>query len=47
MEAGIVILLLGVYFIPSIVAIIRDHSSKGGVIALNILLGWTFIDIMD
>ena len=31
------------YFIPTIIAIARNHRSKGGIIALNILLGWTFL----
>jgi cytochrome c biogenesis protein CcdA len=44
MEAFVfVIFIAAIYFIPSIVAISRDHPSKGAVIILNILLGWTFI----
>ncbi|HWR00312.1 MAG TPA: superinfection immunity protein [Chlorobaculum sp.] len=31
----------GAYFIPSVIACWRNHRSKGGIIALNILLGWT------
>ena len=32
-----------IYFIPSIVAVRRNHRSKGGIMVLNLLLGWTFI----
>ncbi|AYN26712.1 superinfection immunity protein [Buttiauxella sp. 3AFRM03] len=31
------------YFIPSVVAAVRDHKYMGAVMALNILLGWTFL----
>ena len=31
------------YFIPSIVAFKRNHSSKVGILLLNIFLGWTFL----
>lgn len=31
------------YLIPTIIAVKRDHASKGGVIAVNILLGWSAI----
>jgi hypothetical protein len=32
-----------VYFFPACIAGLRRHPSKWGIIALNILLGWTFI----
>lgn len=31
------------YFIPTIVAIGRKHASAGGIIVLNVLLGWSVI----
>ena len=31
------------YFLPSIVAIARDHRNAGPIFLLNLLLGWTFI----
>lgn len=34
---------LFVYFIPSIIALWRNHTSRVMVILLNILLGWTFV----
>ena len=41
---GLIFLILFVlYLLPTVVALKRDHPSKGGIIVLNILLGWTFI----
>ena len=31
------------YFLPAFIAFKRDHKSKGGIAALNILLGWTVL----
>lgn len=31
------------YFIPAIVAGQRGHANTGAIIALNLLLGWTFL----
>ncbi len=31
------------YWIPTIVAFGRKHPSRGGVLALNLLVGWTFV----
>jgi hypothetical protein len=36
-------LVLLIYFVPWIVAHNRDHPSTGGIVALNLLLGWTFL----
>jgi hypothetical protein len=35
------VIFWGSFFIPSVIAYWRNHRSKGGIIALNILLGWT------
>ena len=46
MEVIIPLLILvagALYLIPTIVALMRDHPSKGGIIVLNVLLGWTLI----
>ncbi len=32
-----------VYFFPSYVAMDRGHPSKGGIIVINLFLGWTFL----
>jgi len=37
------LLLFAVYFIPTAVAIGRNHHNEGAIITLNVLLGWTFI----
>lgn len=35
--------IVGGYFLPSIIAVKRKHQSTPAVVALNILLGWTLI----
>jgi len=37
------ILAFVVYFLPSFIAIQRNHTSDGGIIVVNIFLGWTFL----
>ena len=39
----IVFILIGPYWAPTITAFLRHHPSKGGVLDLNLFLGWTFI----
>ncbi len=44
--AGVIVLLLfivGLYFVPTIVALIRRHHQTGAVLVINLLLGWTLI----
>jgi len=36
-------ILLALYFLPSICAMIRGSNRTGGVIMLNLLLGWTVL----
>jgi hypothetical protein len=31
------------YWAPTIIAFVRKHPSKGGILALNFFFGWTFI----
>lgn len=38
---GILALALVIYFLPAIVADKRKHPSAGGIMVLNLLLGWT------
>ena len=38
-----IVLLLGLYFVPSIVAFARRHHNKSGILALNFFLGWTLV----
>jgi len=35
--------VVAVYLIPGMIAGIRNHPRKGAIIALNLLLGWTFL----
>lgn len=39
----VVLVVLGFYFLPTIVASSRNHQSTGGIFVLNLLLGWTFL----
>jgi hypothetical protein len=40
---GAALMLLCLYFLPSIVALIRKKHNTGAIIVLNFFLGWTFI----
>jgi Superinfection immunity protein len=41
---GIALLIVALlYFTPTVIAILRHHHSLAAVIALNCLLGWTFV----
>lgn len=31
------------YFLPIVIAFLRKHQSKFGILVLNLFLGWTFI----
>ena len=42
MEFAIVFVCV-MYFLPSIIALLRGHSSLLAIIAVNILLGWSVI----
>jgi len=37
------ILLVGLYFVPTIVAYKRQVTDKGSVVVINLFLGWTLI----
>ncbi|QHJ83334.1 MAG: hypothetical protein [Bacteriophage sp.] len=37
------IVLMVLYFVPTVLAFIRDHKSKWGILALNFILGFTVI----
>jgi len=40
---GAVLLLIALYFVPTIVAAVRHVTNTGSVIVINFFLGWTFI----
>jgi cytochrome c biogenesis protein CcdA len=41
----VVFLFVGLvaYFVPSIIAVKRDHHNRAPIMIVNILLGWSFI----
>lgn len=44
MGIGLFLAILFVpFWLPTIVAFYRKHPSKGGILALNFFLGWTFV----
>ena len=38
-----IVLLIGLYFVPTIVAISRKVSDQGSVFVINLFLGWTLV----
>jgi Superinfection immunity protein len=36
-------MLVGLYFLPIIIALLRKAGNSGSVIIINVLLGWTFV----
>lgn len=43
MEWLVVVILIGLYLLPSLVAARRKHNNEHAIVALNILLGWTLL----
>lgn len=43
MDLFVVGLLIALYFLPSIIAIIRDPKHSGSIGLVNLFLGWTII----
>ncbi|RYD28268.1 MAG: superinfection immunity protein [Lysobacteraceae bacterium] len=41
--SSFLIIIICLYFVPSIVAWVRGHHNKIAITALNILLGWSVI----
>lgn len=35
--------VVGIYFLPGLIAVTRDHRQMVAIFALNLLLGWTLI----
>ncbi len=42
LEIGLILLII-IYFVPTIVAIVRRARNVTGILLLNILGGWTFV----
>lgn len=43
MEMFVLLVILSVYFAPTIIAVRDDHKDQGAIAVLNLLLGWTFL----
>ena len=43
LELLMIALIFAVYFLPSIIAITREHKNKLAIFLLNLLLGWTVL----
>ena len=39
----LLVLVIGLAFLPSMIAIFRGHHNALGVVILNVFLGWTYI----
>ena len=39
----ITIITLAAYFLPSLIALVRNHHNKVAIIVANLILGWTAI----
>jgi hypothetical protein len=39
----LLLLFLGIHFLPAFVAVVREHRHAGLIFVLNLLLGWTVI----
>lgn len=42
-DAGLAVVLLILYIVPTIVALSRKVTNRGSVAIINIFLGWTFV----
>ena len=40
---GLLLIIIVLYFVPTLVARSRDKKNKAAITALNIFLGWTFV----
>ena len=43
MEVLIILIILGLYFFPTIVAEARGHTFAGPIFIINLFLGWTLL----
>ena len=43
LEIILVVLILAGYFLPSFIAMLRDHKNKLAIVLLNTFLGWTLL----
>jgi len=47
--AGVIFLLVGIalFFLPTIIAIIRHHRNWTAILATDVVVGWTLMDCCD
>ena len=38
-----ILIAIGIYFLPSIVAVNRNHRNRVPIILVNVFFGWSFI----
>lgn len=43
LELFLVVLIFAFYFLPTLIAFLRQHKNKLAVFLLNLLLGWTVL----
>jgi len=43
LEMLLVVLIFTVYFLPTLIAFLRQHKNKLAIFLLNLLLGWTVL----
>ncbi len=42
-DANIAVVLIALYFLPTIIALVRFHRNSAAVSIVNLFLGWTLI----
>jgi hypothetical protein len=42
-HSSTLLIVLVLYFLPSVVAIVRKVTHQGSVVVINLFLGWTFV----
>ncbi len=42
-HSSVLLVVLALYFLPSIVAVARKITHQGSVVVINVFLGWTFV----
>ena len=43
LELFLVVLIFAFYFLPTLIAFLRQHKNKLAIFLLNLLLGWTVL----
>ena len=43
LEILLVVLIFTIYFLPTLIAFLRQHKNKLAIFLLNLLLGWTIL----